>query len=93
MILASGSVLGIDGGCSSWRRSSAVCSLDWTASEVTWTLAHLRAAETERVETIRTVAGSAHLEGARFDVWTGAGAGVLSPIVSGNDARPVWGKS
>lgn len=67
MIEASGSVLGIDIGCSPSRRSSAVCRLDWDERTVTWSTARFRAAEPERTEAIARVAGNARLSAAAFD--------------------------
>jgi hypothetical protein len=67
MLPPHGSVLGIDVGCSPSRRSSAVCRLDWTAREVTWSIARFRAIEPERTETIAAVAGTASLYAAAFD--------------------------
>lgn len=52
----SGSVLGVDVGFSSLRRSSAVCRLDWSAGKVSWELARFRAIEPERETTLLALA-------------------------------------
>lgn len=62
-----GSVLGIDVGSSPSRRSSAVCRLDWSATELTWAIDRFRATEPERSGTIRRVAGRTQLLAAAFD--------------------------
>ncbi|MGH1589013.1 hypothetical protein ACRBEV_12420 [Methylobacterium phyllosphaerae] len=67
MLLSSGSVLGIDVGCSPTSRTSAVCRLDWDESTVSWTIQRFRAVEPERAETIARVAGNASLSAAAFD--------------------------
>jgi hypothetical protein len=53
---AEGSVLGVDVGCSSIRRSTAACRLDWNAEEVSWVIERFRAAEPERSQALRRVA-------------------------------------
>lgn len=53
----SGSVLGLDVGCSPRRRSSAICRLDWDGESVSWHIARFRAVEPERSGIIAAVAG------------------------------------
>lgn len=67
MLLSSGSVLGIDVGCSPTSRTSAVCRLDWDETIVSWKIQRFRAVEPERTETVSRVAGSASLSAAAFD--------------------------
>lgn len=62
-----GSVLGVDVGYSTSRRSSAVCRLDWNEHQVSWTIARFRALDHERDEVIKGVAGDALLAAAAFD--------------------------
>ena len=64
-----GAVLGVDVGFSPMRRSSAVCRLDWSEHQITWTLQRFRALPDERHATILAVAGSGsgRLEAAAFD--------------------------
>jgi hypothetical protein len=64
---STGAVLGIDVGCSTIRRSSAVCRLAWNAREATWEVARFRALEPERTETIVASAGNLPLACAAFD--------------------------
>ena len=66
-LASAGSVLGIDVGCSSRRRSSAVCRLDWDTQKIHWTIARFRAAEPERSATISRIAGETPLACAAFD--------------------------
>src|SRR5258708_5515299 len=63
----SGSVLGVDIGYSSTRRSSAVCRLDWTEASVTWTIRRFRAVTREQEEVLMAVAGDVVLQTAAFD--------------------------
>lgn len=67
MLGALGSVLGIDIGYSTTRRSSAVCRLDWDAKKVTWTIERYRAIEHERREVISRVGNVRNLSAAAFD--------------------------
>lgn len=53
-----GSVLGIDVGFSPRRRSSAVCRLDWTPTEISWEIDRFRALDQDRQEAVTRVAGS-----------------------------------
>jgi hypothetical protein len=46
----------VDVGCSSTRRSTAVCRLDWNAEEVSWAIERFRAVEPERSKVLRRVA-------------------------------------
>lgn len=62
-----GSVLGVDVGCSESRHSSAVCRLDWTESEINWSIRRFRAIEPERTETIVEAMGKGMLLAAAFD--------------------------
>lgn len=52
----SGSVLGIDIGCSPKRRSSAICRIDWRGDALTWSIKRFRADEEERRATISELA-------------------------------------
>jgi hypothetical protein len=63
----SGSVLGVDVGYSSTRRSGAVCRLDWTEACVTWTIRRFRAITSEREQVLTAVAGDVVLQAAAFD--------------------------
>ncbi|MGH8722689.1 MAG: hypothetical protein ACREU4_11930 [Burkholderiales bacterium] len=67
MLSSLGAVLGIDVGCSTIRRSSAVCRIVWNAHEVAWRVDRFRAVEPERSETIVSVAGGLPLACAAFD--------------------------
>jgi predicted RNase H-like nuclease len=67
MLPSRGSVLGIDVGYSTMRRSSAVCRLDWTCTEVTWAIDRFRATEPERSKTISRIAGDGPISVAAFD--------------------------
>jgi hypothetical protein len=67
MLGALGSVLGIDVGYSTTKRSSAVCRLDWDTKKVTWTIDRYRAIEHERHEIISRVAEGRNLYAAAFD--------------------------
>ena len=53
---AEGSVLGVDVGCSSIRRSTAACRFDWNVEEVSWAIECFRAVEPERSQALRRVA-------------------------------------
>ncbi len=64
---ASGSVLGIDVGCSPTKRSSAVCLFSWDAYEIEWSIQRFRAQEPERSQTILEVAGQTPIVAAAFD--------------------------
>jgi hypothetical protein len=55
-IPTSGSVLGVDVGFSPTRRSSAVCRLDWNATEIELTIDRFKALEPERSAVITSVA-------------------------------------
>ena len=55
-IPVSGSVLGVDVGFSISRRSSAVCRLDWNATEIKLTIDRFRALEPERSAVLGAVA-------------------------------------
>jgi Protein of unknown function (DUF429) len=52
----SGSILGVDVGCSPTRRSSAVCRLDWNPVRITWTIERFAANESERPKTLQRLA-------------------------------------
>ena len=58
IISQTGSVLGVDVGCSPTRRSSAVCRLDWNEGRVSWTIERFRAVEPEQDGVITRVAGA-----------------------------------
>lgn len=66
-MLADGTVIGVDVGFSSRRKSSAICRLDWSSSSVTWTIERFRAVEPERANSIARVAGGASTAAAAFD--------------------------
>lgn len=67
MLHASGSVLGVDVGCSPTKRSGSVCRLEWSADAIWWSLARFRAVEPEREQTIVRIAGENRLAAAAFD--------------------------
>jgi hypothetical protein len=67
MLPSSGSVLGVDVGWSTARRSSAVCRLDWDQASVRWSIARFRALDPERAHIIARIAGDARLLAAAFD--------------------------
>jgi Protein of unknown function (DUF429) len=67
MLPPSGSVLGIDVGWSLKQRSSAICRLDWTESNIGWTVRHFTAEPTIRREAAASVAGSHRLLAAALD--------------------------
>ncbi|MDE2517136.1 MAG: hypothetical protein KGL12_14000 [Rhodospirillales bacterium] len=62
-----GSVLGIDVGFSTTRASSALCRLDWTPTQVTWTLRRFRARPAERAAAIAALAGGRDLAAVALD--------------------------
>jgi hypothetical protein len=62
-----GSVLGIDVGFSTTRRSSAVCRLDWDEKRAWWTTERYRALDQERRETIYRMGNGRALDAAAFD--------------------------
>ena len=64
---ADGSVLGIDVGWSSKRKSSAVCRLTWSRHEVSWDIRRFCAIDRDRTSTIREVAGDHELAGVAID--------------------------
>jgi predicted RNase H-like nuclease len=66
-IPVSGSVLGVDVGFSPTRRSSAVCRLDWNATEINLTINRFRALEPERSAVLSAVADRRQLLVAAFD--------------------------
>ena len=51
-----GSVLGVDIGWSSTKRSSAACRLDWDVKRVAWSIERYRALEPERSDVLRRIA-------------------------------------
>lgn len=67
MLHSTGSVLGVDVGCSPTKRSGSVCRLEWSADGIWWSIARFRAVEPERAETIARVAGEGRLAAAAFD--------------------------
>lgn len=62
-----GSVLGIDVGCSPTRRSSAACRLDWNEHSISWRVVRFRAIEPERTTAIADVIGDSDILCAAFD--------------------------
>lgn len=54
-------------GCSLTRKSSAVCRLDWSASNITWNIVRFRAVEPEREDIIREVAAGQSIMAAALD--------------------------
>lgn len=62
-----GSVVGIDVGCSPKRRSSAICRLEWTASDIKWEIARFRAVEPERERSICMLATGRPVSAAALD--------------------------
>jgi len=52
-ITAVGSVLGLDVGYSPTRKSNAICRIDWTETEISWTIERFRAIPEERYATIK----------------------------------------
>ena len=62
-----GSVLGIDVGWSSRRKSSAACRLSWSCREVSWEIRRFRATDTERECAIRQVAAGHALSAVAID--------------------------
>jgi hypothetical protein len=67
VIPASGSIIGVDVGCSPARRSSAICRIDWSESIVEWEIARFRALEPERESVIAQVAAGHRIVAAAFD--------------------------
>jgi hypothetical protein len=67
MIAVSGSVIGIDVGCSPTRRSSAICRIDWSETNIAWEIARFRALEPERKSVIAHVAAGRPVAAAGFD--------------------------
>ncbi len=67
MLPHAGSVLGIDIGFSTTRRSSAVCRLSWDQQTICWSVQRFRAIPDEQVATIAAVAGNELLLAAAFD--------------------------
>lgn len=67
MLPLRGSVLGVDVGYSTNRKSSAICRIDWTENTCSWALARFRAVEPERSSTIAQVSGDSPIEAAAFD--------------------------
>lgn len=67
MIATSGSVIGIDVGCSLTRRSSSICRLDWSISTISWEIVRFRASEPERERVIAEVVGDHPIMVAAFD--------------------------
>ena len=64
---AHGSVLGIDVGWSTKRRSSAVCRLHWSCSEVAWEFGRFRATDEERKKAIQQVDANHELMAVAID--------------------------
>lgn len=62
-----GSVIGIDVGYSPIRKSSAICRLDWSSTQVSWEILRFRAVEPERERAIAGVVGGRRILGAAFD--------------------------
>lgn len=67
MIARDSSVIGVDVGCSSKRRSSAICRLDWSSSAVSWETERFRAVEPEREHAISHVAAGRPIVAAAID--------------------------
>lgn len=65
--MANGSVLGIDVGWSTRRKSSAVCLLHWDSRDIDWEIRRFRATEAEREEAIRQTAGDRVLAAVAID--------------------------
>lgn len=65
--MISGSILGVDVGFSLTRDSSAICRLDWSVSDVSWTIKRFRAIEPEQTETLGELAAVKPLAAAAFD--------------------------
>ena len=62
-----GSVLGIDVGWSSSRKSSAACRISWSCHEVSWEIHRFRATDAERECAIRQVAADHTLSAVAID--------------------------
>ncbi len=67
MISQTGTVLGIDVGYSSKKRSSAICRLDWDDHRVNWTNDRFRADMADRQRAIEGVGGGILVAAAAFD--------------------------
>ena len=67
MLSQTGSVVGIDVGYSTTRRSSAVCRLEWTGSGITWDVARYRAIATERRSTYESIIGGKPIQAVAVD--------------------------
>ena len=72
-----GSVLGVDVGFSTIRRSSGVCRLDWNTEQIVWQTDRFRALPDEQERTIAATAGDRMLEAAAFDGPLRAGLEVI----------------
>ena len=72
-----GSVLGLDVGFSTTRRSSAVCRIDWDEAHIGWKTERFRALPAEQESTLVAVAGGKILEAAAFDGPLRAGLDVI----------------
>jgi hypothetical protein len=83
-----GSVLGVDVGWSTSRRSSAVCRLDWDETSIGWSIARFSALEPERAHTIASVAGDAPLLAAAFDGPLRQGLDVIGKYRAADDVAP-----
>ena len=66
-MIAQGSVVGVDIGCSPKRRSSAICRLNWTETTVSCSIKRFRAVEPERESTIAESVGGGEILAAAFD--------------------------
>lgn len=62
-----GSVLGVDVGFSKRRKSSAVCRLDWTETNITWSVQTFGSGDAERRNTLLQTAGDRQLIAAALD--------------------------
>ena len=67
MIPTCGSVIGIDVGCSSTRRSSALCLLKWSGDAISWKISRFRALEPERAYEIARAVAGCHVISAAID--------------------------
>lgn len=67
MIPASGSIIGIDVGCSPTRRSSAICRIDWSESAVEWEIKRFRALDPDRKNVIDPMVAGRRIVAAGFD--------------------------
>lgn len=75
--MKSGSVIGIDIGCSPVRRSSAICRLDWSETEIVWTIRRFRTVEPERQEAIAALCGGQPVLAAALDGPLQPGFGII----------------